>query len=172
MDRRDAGNIFHETMRRIYKPYESKPNVLLTETELNNILSGDTITRAVNASAEALHLHYETNDYNHTQIQMAAELARRMVEADLERVEAGGPITYVGGETEIHTSYEGANFKLIIDRIDVQGDTINIIDYKTGRDKIECDLSKWPTDPKKLIECLKQAKKINGAVIQLSLIHI
>lgn len=167
MDRRDAGNIFHETMRRIYKPYESKPNVLLTQTELNNILSGYTITRAVNASAEALHLHYETNDYNHTQIQMAAELARRMVEADLERVEAGGPITYVGGETEIHTSYEGANFKLIIDRIDVQGDTINIIDYKTGRDKIECDLSKWPTDPKKLIECLKQAKKINGAVIQL-----
>ena len=167
MDRRDAGNIFHETMRRIYKPYESKPNVLLTETELNNILSGDTITRAVNASAEALHLHYETNDYNHTLIQMAAELARRMVEADLERVEAGGPITYVGGEIEIHTSYEGANFKLIIDRIDVQGDTINIIDYKTGRDKIECDLSKWPTDPKKLIECLKQAKKINGAVIQL-----
>jgi len=167
MDRRDAGNIFHETMRRIYKPYESKPNVLLTETELNNILSGDTITRAVNASAEALHLHYETNDYNHTLIQMAAELARRMVEADLERVEVGGPITYVGGEIEIHTSYEGANFKLIIDRIDVQGDTINIIDYKTGRDKIECDLSKWPTDPKKLIECLKQAKKINGAVIQL-----
>lgn len=167
MDRRDAGNIFHETMKRIYKPYESKPNVLLTETELNNILSGDTITRAVNASAEALHLHYETNDYNHTQIQMAAELARRMVEADLERVQAGGPITYVGGETEIHTSYEGANFKLIIDRIDVQGDTVNIIDYKTGRDKIECDLSKWPTDPKKLIECLKQAKKINGAVIQL-----
>lgn len=167
MDRRDAGNIFHETMRRIYKPYESKPNVLLTETELNNILSGDTITRAVNASAEALHLHYETNDYNHTQIQMAAELARRMVEADLERVQAGGDITYVGGEIEIHTSYEGANFKLIIDRIDIQGDTINIIDYKTGRDKIECDLSKWPTDPKKLIECLKQAKKINGAVIQL-----
>lgn len=167
MDRRDAGNIFHETMRRIYKPYESKPNILLTETELNNILSGDTITRAVNASAEALHLHYETNDYNHTQIQMAAELARRMVEADLERVEAGGPITYVGGEIEIHTSYEGANFKLIIDRIDIQGDTVNIIDYKTGRDKIECDLSKWPTDPKKLIECLKQAKKINGAVIQL-----
>ena len=166
MDRRDAGNIFHETMRRIYKPYEGRPNGL-TETELNKILSGDTITRAVNASAEALHLHYETNDYNHTQIQMAAELARRMVEADLERVEAGGPITYVGGETEIHTSYEGANFKLIIDRIDVQGDTINIIDYKTGRDKIECDLSKWPTDPKKLIECLKQAKKINGAVIQL-----
>ena len=166
MDRRDAGNIFHETMRRIYKPYEGRPNGL-TETELNKILSGDTITRAVNASAEALHLHYETNDYNHTQIQMAAELARRMVEADLERVEAGGPITYVGGEIEIHTSYEGANFKLIIDRIDVQGDTINIIDYKTGRDKIECDLSKWPTDPKKLIECLKQAKKINGAVIQL-----
>ena len=166
MDRRDAGNIFHETMKRIYKPYEGRPNGL-TETELNNILSGDTITRAVNASAEALHLHYETNDYNHTQIQMAAELARRMVEADLERVEAGGPITYVGGEMEIHTSYEGANFKLIIDRIDIQGDTVNIIDYKTGRDKIECDLSKWPNDPKKLIECLKQAKKINGAVIQL-----
>lgn len=166
MDRRDAGNIFHETMKRIYKPYEGRPNGL-TETELNNILSGDTITRAVNASAEALHLHYETNDYNHTQIQMAAELARRMVEADLERVEAGEPITYIGGEIEIHTSYEGANFKLIIDRIDIQGDTVNIIDYKTGRDKIECDLSKWPTDPKKLIECLKQAKKINGAVIQL-----
>ena len=49
----------------------------------------------------------------------------------------------------------------------MQGDTVNIIDYKTGRDKTECDLSKWPTDAKKLVECLKQAKEINGAVIQL-----
>ena len=166
MDRRDAGNIFHETMKRIYKPYEGRPNGL-TETELNKILSGDTITRAVNASAEALHLHYETNDYNHTQIQMAAELARRMVEADLGRIRTNGSITYVGGEIEIHTSYEGANFKLIIDRIDIQGDTVNIIDYKTGGDSTECDLSKWTTEPDNLDECLKQAKEISGGALQL-----
>ena len=98
---------------------------------------------------------------------MTKELVRRMVEADRDRVKTGGPITYVGGEIEIESTYEGANFKLIIDRIDVQGDTVNIIDYKTGRDKTECDLSKWPTDAKKLVECLKQAKEINGAVIQL-----
>ena len=166
MDKRDAGNIFHEAMKRIYKPYESKPTVL-TETELNSILSSDAITCAVNASAEKLHLHYETNDYNHTQIQMAAELARRMVEADLERVRADGPITYVGGEIVIQTSYEGANFKLIVDRIDMQGDTVNIIDYKTGRDSTECDLSTWPTESANLGECLKQAKQITGGALQL-----
>ena len=167
MDRRDAGNIFHEAMKRIYKPYESKPNVLLTETELNSILSSDAITCAVNAGAEKLHLHYEINDYNHTQIQIAAELARRMVEADLERVKEDGPITYVGGEIKIQTSYEGANFKLIVDRIDMQGDTVNIIDYKTGRDSTECDLSTWPTESANLGECLKQAKQITGGALQL-----
>ena len=166
MDRRDAGNIFHDAMKRIYKPYEGKPNHL-TETELNNILSSNAITCAVNASAEALHLHYETNDYNHTQIRVAEQLAHRMVEGDRERVRSEGPITYVGGEMKFDVTYEGAHFILFVDRIDVQGDTVNIIDYKTGRDKTECDLSKWPTDAKKLVECLKQAKEINGAVIQL-----
>ena len=167
LDKRDSGTLFHTAMQLLYKESEGKKDGLSRES-LTEILRGKAIiNKAVDDSAELLHLKTKESDYNYNQLEMTKELVRRMVEADRDRVQTGGDITYVGGEIEIETTYEGANFKLIIDRIDVQGDTVNIIDYKTGRDKTECDLSKWPTDAKKLVECLKQAKEINGAVIQL-----
>ena len=168
LDKRDSGTLFHTAMQLLYKESEGKKGGLslnsLTEILKDNAID---IKNAVRKSAELLHLETKESDYNDNQVEMTKILVERMVKADLERVETGGPITYVGGEIEIETTYEGANFKLIIDRIDVQGDTVNVIDYKTGSDSTECDLSKWPTDAKKLVECLKQAKKINGAVIQL-----
>ena len=168
LDKRDSGTLFHTAMQLLYKESEGKKGGL-SHNSLTEILKDDAtdIKNAVRKSAELLHLETKESDYNYNQLEITKELVRRMVEADLERVQTGGDITYIGGEIEIETTYEGANFKLIIDRIDVQGDTVNIIDYKTGADKTECDLSKWPTDAKKLVECLKQAKKINGAVIQL-----
>lgn len=166
IDKRDSGTLFHTAMQILYEKKEGVKDGL-SRKSLTEILDGDAIDMAVAESAKKLHLETKKSDYNDNQLEMTRKLVRRMVEADIERVETGGDITYVGGEIKIETAYEGANFKLIIDRIDVQADTVNIIDYKTGRDKTECDLSKWPTDPKKLVECLKQAKEINGAVIQL-----
>lgn len=167
LDKRDSGTLFHTAMQLLYKESEGKKDGLSLNS-LTEILNSDAIIdNAVDKSAMELHLETKKSDYNDNQLEMTRKLVRRMVEADLERVQAGGDITYVGGEIEIETTYEGANFKLIIDRIDVQGDTVNIIDYKTGRDKTECDLSKWPTGSDNLGECLKQAKEINGAVIQL-----
>lgn len=167
LDKRDSGTLFHTAMQLLYKEKEGEKDGLSRES-LSDILCGDEIiNKAVDDSAKLLHLKTKESDYNDNQLKMTRKLVRRMVEADLKRVEPGKGITYVGGEIEIETTYVGANFKLIVDRIDVQGDTVNIIDYKTGRDKTECDLSKWPTDPKKLVDCLKQAKEINGAVIQL-----
>ena len=166
IDKRDSGTLFHTAMQLLYKESEGKKDGL-SYNSLNEILNGDAIEKAVTESATELHIETKESDYNDNQLEMTRKLVRRMVEADLERVQAGGDITYVGGEIEIETTYERANFKLIIDRIDVQGDTVNIIDYKTGSDNTECNLSKWPTDAKKLVECLKQAKEINGAVIQL-----
>lgn len=168
LDKRDSGTLFHTAMQLLYKEKEGITDGL-SHNSLTEILKDDAtdIKNAVRKSAELLHLKTKESDYNYNQLEMTKELVRRMVEADLDRVQTGGDITYVGGEIEIETTYEGANFKLIIDRIDVQGDTVNIIDYKTGRDKTECDLSKWPTESDNLGEFLKQAKEINGAVIQL-----
>ena len=167
LDKRDSGTLFHTAMQLLYKESEGKKDGLSLNS-LTEILNSDAIIdNAVDKSAMELHLETKKSDYNDNQLEMTRKLVRRMVEADLERVQAGGDITYVGGEIEIETTYEGANFKLIIDRIDVQGDTVNVIDYKTGRDKTECDLSKWPTESDNLGESLKQAKEINGAVIQL-----
>ena len=167
LDKRDSGTLFHTAMQLLYKESEGKKDGLSLNS-LTEILNSDAIIdNAVDKSAMELHLKTKKSDYNDNQLEMTRKLVGRMVEADLERVQAGGPITYVGGEIEIETTYEGANFKLVIDRIDVQGDTVSIIDYKTGRDKTECDLSKWPKESDNLGECLKQAKEINGAVIQL-----
>lgn len=166
LDKRDSGTLFHNAMQLLYKESEGEKDGLSRES-LSKILEGDAIDNAVAESAKKLHLETKKSDYNDNQLEMTRKLVRRMVEADKERVEAGGDITYVGGEIEIETTYEGANFKLIIDRIDVQGDTVNVIDYKTGSDSTECDLSKWPTEPANLSECLKQAKEITGGALQL-----
>ena len=166
LDKRDSGTLFHTAMQLLYKEKEGITDGL-SHNSLTEILKGNAIDEAVDTSAKKLHLKTKESDYNYNQLEMTKELVQRMVEADRDRVKTGDPITYVGGEIEIETTYEGANFKLIIDRIDVQGDTVNIIDYKTGRDKTECDLSKWPTESDNLGEFLKQAKEINGAVIQL-----
>ena len=166
LDKRDSGTLFHTAMQILYREKEGVKDGL-SYNSLNEILNGDAIEKAVTESATELHIETKESDYNDNQLEMTRKLVGRMVEADLERVQVGGDITYVGGEIEIETTYEGANFKLIIDRIDVQGDTVNIIDYKTGRDNTECNLSKWPTNPKKLVDCLRKAKEINGAVIQL-----
>ena len=166
LDKRDSGTLFHNAMQLLYKESEGEKDGLSRES-LSKILEGDAIDNAVAESAKKLHLETKKSDYNDNQLEMTRKLVRRMVEADLERVEAGGDITYVGGEIEIETTYEGANFKLIIDRIDVQGDTVNVIDYKTGADSTECDLSKWTTEPANLSECLMQAKEITGGALQL-----
>ena len=166
LDKRDSGTLFHNAMQILYEKKEGITDGLSLNS-LTEILNSDAIDNAVAESAKKLHLETKKSDYNDNQLEMTRKLVRRMVEADLERVDAGGPITYVGGEIEIETAYEGANFKLIIDRIDVQGDTVNIIDYKTGSDSTECDLSKWTTEPANLSECLKQAKEITGGALQL-----
>lgn len=166
LDKRDSGTLFHTAMQILYEKKEGITDGLSLNS-LTEILNSDAIDNAVAESAKKLHLETKKSDYNDNQLEMTRKLVRRMVEADLERVDAGGPITYVGGEIEIETAYEGANFKLIIDRIDIQGDTVNVIDYKTGADSTECDLSKWTTEPADLRECLKQAKEITGGALQL-----
>lgn len=166
LDKRDSGTLFHTAMQILYEKKEGITDGLSLNS-LTEILNSDAIDNAVDKSAMELHLETKKSDYNDNQLEMTRKLVRRMVEADLERVQAGGDITYVGGEIEIETTYEGANFKLIIDRIDIQGDTVNVIDYKTGADSTECDLSKWTTEPANLSECLKQAKEITGGALQL-----
>ena len=166
LDKRDSGTLFHNAMQILYEKKEGITDGLSLNS-LTEILNSDAIDNAVAESAKKLHLETKKSDYNDNQLEMTRKLVRRMVEADKERVEAGGDITYVGGEIEIETTYEGANFKLIIDRIDIQGDTVNIIDYKTGADSTECDLSKWTTEPANLSECLMQAKEITGGALQL-----
>ena len=166
LDKRDSGTLFHNAMQILYEKKEGITDGLSLNS-LTEILNSDAIDNAVAESAKKLHLETKKSDYNDNQLEMTRKLVRRMVEADLERVQAGGDITYIGGEIVIHTSYEGANFKLIIDRIDVQGDTVNVIDYKTGADSTECDLTKWTTEPANLSECLMQAKEITGGALQL-----
>lgn len=166
LDKRDSGTLFHNAMQILYEKKEGITDGLSLNS-LTEILNSDAIDSAVTESAKKLHLETKKSDYNDNQLEMTRKLVRRMVEADLERVQAGGDITYVGGEIVIESTYEGANFKLIIDRIDIQGDTVNVIDYKTGADSTECDLSKWTTEPANLSECLMQAKEITGGALQL-----
>lgn len=163
MDARDSGNVFHRAMNLLYAPYEGRQ---ITESELTDILSGSLIDAKVSESAQMEHYRSAEHSYNGTQIDIARKLVRRMVEADLERVREHGPLTYIGGEKMMTLKYEGVDFKLIIDRLDMQGDDMHVIDYKTGRDEYEWKLI-LPAEETPIEDNFRDAKPINGAILQL-----
>lgn len=165
MEARDSGNVFHGAMKILYSPYEGGGK-LLTEQELKRLLEGSTIDEAVSLSAERQHYQSPDKSYNGNYIAIARRLVRRMVEADLQRVREGGPITYIGGELTLTCKYEGIDFKLIIDRLDMQGDAMHVIDYKTGGDEYEWKII-LPAEGTPIEDNFRDAKPINGAILQL-----
>ena len=142
IDSATFGSIFHKTAENIYKDLTAHGN-LITREALEN-LTKDTIRLEsyVDEAFKELFFHIpsdEKPEYNGTQLINSAVIVR-YIQQLLRHDQNYAPFQYVGSEIPvsekitIHTPSGDFQSRIggYIDRLDTKGDTLRIVDYKTG----------------------------------------
>ena len=122
------GVVLHEVMQVLYAPYA---NQTVMETDIQSILNALT-----NEKWEELPIDAIRNDC------LALYVVKNYVRNILEYDKRQTPFTYLDSEQkvqgELHVPQIGiVPFYGFIDRIDKQGNTLRVIDYKTGKAQVE-----------------------------------
>lgn len=143
----EMGNIFHHAAQKIYQPFKGKP---VTAEDIENILSGDTIEKAVIyeiAKLQGINPEDATKDHLNTEGRLLLSLINYQIRTMLEAEKAtycpeGKSFIFVDAEKDVFEQWKVGNhtfnFRMQIDRIDRTGDNVlRFIDYKTGTDSLE-----------------------------------
>lgn len=142
---RDMGTLVHNTVQQLYMPYEGKE---LDRRQLASWMNEHTHIRSTLEHAYADLFRQKIDrltGMNAITVDRAETLVRSVVAMDVESPVA---VHYIGGEVEFEHRYTigdmSVNLKGFIDRLDYieeNGQVIlRVIDYKTGRDKLEVNL--------------------------------
>lgn len=154
IDNITIGNIVHFVMQNVYLPdkreqrkYLEKPREITADyidAWLNDRKRLDLLmTRAINR--EHLHLPEDKTDTPLSgSLALALPRLRRVVEAMLRYDRTIAPFAMVGCEVPVGTRWRVSddlcvNLKGYVDRIDMRGDRLRIVDYKTGKSYVEMD---------------------------------
>lgn len=130
------GSIFHRLMETIYNRYR---NLSVTPDVLTGIARDeDSLTEILEIAFARYYFRDEGNPRPlQGQHYLIGEILRSYVKQTLEVDKQFTPFTYLGSEYRFNTSYRvneslAVNFKGSIDRLDRVGETVRLIDYKTG----------------------------------------
>ena len=142
----EFGTIFHETADAMYKELATNCKGTITESDLEPYKKNPLLLyKLINdAFIKAFFKSGNKAVYNGKQLinrDVIYRLMQRLVTMDM----GYAPLRYVGGEIKIRFPYTidcndrkiNINIGGTIDRVDAKGDTLNIIDYKTGGDDKE-----------------------------------
>ncbi|NLD24198.1 MAG: PD-(D/E)XK nuclease family protein [Bacteroidales bacterium] len=130
------GTIFHRLMEVIYKRFY---NIDVTPNALTAIINNDAYLNEVLETAFSK--YYFKDEGNPRKLQgqyyLIGEILKSYVKQTLKVDIKSTPFRYIGSEYRFNTTYKvneqlAVNFKGSIDRIDNIGDSVRIIDYKTG----------------------------------------
>ncbi|HBB00837.1 MAG: hypothetical protein A2W86_12340 [Bacteroidetes bacterium GWD2_45_23] len=130
------GSIFHRLMEIIYNRYKNRT---VTPDVLTGIASDEVYLTEILEQAFAR--YYFRDEENPRPLEgqhyLIGEILRSYVKQTLQADQQFTPFQYIGSEYRFHAAYpvrDGltVNFKGSIDRIDRVGETIRIVDYKTG----------------------------------------
>lgn len=130
------GTIFHRLMEVIYKRFY---NIDVTPNALTAIINNDAYLNEVLETAFSK--YYFKDEGNPRKLQgqyyLIGEILKSYVKQTLKVDIKSTPFRYIGSEYRFNTTYKvneqlAVNFKGSIDRIDNVGDSVRIIDYKTG----------------------------------------
>ncbi len=144
LDSSDFGNIFHESMRKIYEPFINKT---VSERNIEQILNNPERTDKIIEIAFRKVLGVNEIDRENIIIKsLIRKYIKETLKRDLERVKENGMFTYLGGEEKLSISLWGYEFKAFIDRLDITEGKLLISDYKTGKPKELKDFSKKTFD--------------------------
>ena len=136
------GTIYHEIMQKLYSPYEGKE---ITPEIIEKLMSDKKNIEDIMLKAFAKNYYNEEKPKPLTgRLYLRGEIVKKMVTKTLEIDKARAPFKMLKTEFEVRTTLKLANgeeiqLKGYIDRLDSVGNFINIIDYKSGKAKIEFD---------------------------------
>ncbi len=130
------GSIFHRLMETIYNRYR---NLSITPDVLTGIARDEGYLTEILEIAFARYYFRDEGNPRPLQGQhyLIGEILRSYVKQTLEVDKQFTPFTYLGSEYRFNTTYRvneslAVNFKGSIDRLDRVGETVRLIDYKTG----------------------------------------
>ncbi|MBF6597123.1 MAG: PD-(D/E)XK nuclease family protein [Fermentimonas sp.] len=130
------GTIFHRLMEVIYKRFY---NIDVTPNALTAIINNDAYLNEVLEIAFSKYFFKDEGKPRKLQGQyyLIGEILKSYVKQTLKVDIKSTPFRYIGSEYRFNTPYKvneqlAVNFKGSIDRIDNVGDSVRIIDYKTG----------------------------------------
>lgn len=118
------GNVLHGLMEKLYAPYVGKHVTASDVQELLDVVNDDSRWAIMDALASL------RGDV------LAERVVRSYVVNVLTYDYQQAPFTYVGSEQELYAYLQDCKLYGYADRIDIKGDTLRIIDYKTGRTDI------------------------------------
>ncbi len=131
------GSIFHRLMETLYNRYNG---VTITPDVLSSLMKDEALLNRILEDAFA---RYYFRDENHPrplegQHYLIGEILKSYVKQTLEMDKQFTPFSYLGSEYRFKSSYRvndqlQLSFKGSIDRLDRVGDSVRIIDYKTGK---------------------------------------
>ena len=131
------GSIFHRLMEIIYNRYH---NQTVTPDILSGIAKDDAYLTGIIEQAFARYYFRDEGNSRPLQGQnfLIGEILRSYVKQTLAMDKQFTPFRYIASEYRFNTSYRvndalTVNFKGSIDRIDQVGESVRIIDYKTGK---------------------------------------
>lgn len=142
IDSATFGSIFHRSAEFIYNDLTQHGN-LITKEDIESILKDDIrLGNYVDRAFKELFFHIpmeEKPEYNGTQLINSAVIVRYIKQL-LHHDANYAPFTFVGSEKSmsedvlVHTSIGDVKTRIggYIDRMDSKGDTLRIVDYKTG----------------------------------------
>lgn len=145
----DFGNIFHAAADDLYKELSSKANGMITKDALGYYAKNEALLyRFIDKAFSEEFFNNNKPEYNGEQYINRGVLHHfllRLVKIDMQYA----PFLYIGGERKINMPFtiDAGDRKITvvlggtIDRVDIKGDIINIVDYKTGRSSRESKTS-------------------------------
>ena len=137
----DFGNIFHAAADALYKHLSDETNGMITKNALEYYVQNENLLyRYIDNAFSSVFFNGGKPEYNGEQYINRGVLHHfllRLVKMDCKFA----PFLYIGGERKINMPYtiesNGHRIEIAlggtIDRIDIKDGTINIVDYKTGR---------------------------------------
>ena len=146
VDNRMFGNIFHEASRFIYRRLMGRQQVISAEAIKETLKSDVEIKNAVDMAFKQELFHVKADDISFKMQLNGLQLINREVIAHyLQRLlridEQNAPFSIIGLESDvkkaIHTPHINTTIGGRIDRIDKIGNTVRVIDYKTGSKRIK-----------------------------------
>lgn len=160
LDSAEFGDIVHNSMNTILKPYEGGKEI--DSTILASLINNGSNANGVNISRAVRDSYYNVINKDSRKsdtaldsmyMSMCTQYVKNILSYDLS-ISKEYTINYIAGEKllseTIYIKDLGLKVKGFIDRIDKITDkygnsTIRIIDYKTGSDKLDCDWDKFYT---------------------------